>query len=191
MTNNEIIVVTGLPRSGTSLMMQILQSLNIELFTDKQRSADESNPKGYFEHEVVKTIEKDNSWLKDVRGRAIKIVSPLIKYLPLDLNYNIIFMNRALDEIIQSQQRMLAESNIKDDTINSTDLKQIFIKDLKQTIDWIDTKLKCEYLEIFHSKLFVNPESEIKKLIKFLEIDVDIKAAVKVIDQKLYRTKVN
>ena len=191
MTKNEIIVVTGLPRSGTSLMMQILQSLEIELFTDKQRSADESNPKGYFEHELVKTIEKDNSWLKDVRGRAIKIVSPLIKYLPLDLNYNIIFMNRDLDEIIQSQQRMLAESNIKDDTIDSADLKQIFIKDLKQARDWIDTKLKCGYLEIFHSKLLVNPESEIEKLIKFLEIDVDIKAAVKVIDQKLYRTKVN
>ena len=189
MDKNDIIVVTGLPRSGTSLMMQILQSLQIKLFTDNHRSADESNPKGYFEHQWVKTIEKDNSWLTDVKGKAIKIVSPLIKYLPVDLNYKIIFMNRDLDEIIQSQERMLTENNKKDDATNSEELKQIFLKDLKQSKDWIHTQLHSEVLEILHSKLLKNPETELEKIKSFLKIDINTTLILKVIDKNLYRSK--
>jgi len=189
MDKNDIIVVTGLPRSGTSLMMQILQSLEIELFTDNHRSADDSNPKGYYEHELVKTLEDDNSWLTHAKGTAIKIVSPLIKYLPVNLNYRIILMNRDLDEIIQSQNKMLTERNVKEETIKSEALKQIFIKDLKQSREWIHTQLHCESLEISHSNLIDNPAPELKKIKSFLKIETDITLVLKVIDKKLYRSK--
>jgi len=190
MDTNDIIIVTGMPRSGTSLMMQILQSMGIELFTDNQRSADESNPKGYYENELVKTIQIDNSWLKDAKGKAIKIVSPLIKWLPIDLKYKIILMDRNLDEIVQSQERMLSQNDIKENLIKPEDLKLIFLKDLKLSKDWINKQLNCDYLEILHSKILNFPESEIERLKSFLNSNANISSVFKVIDKKLYRSKV-
>jgi sulfotransferase family protein len=189
MGKNDIIVVTGLPRSGTSLMMQILQSIGIEPFTDNQRLPNGSNPKGYFEHELVKTIEHDSSWIEDVKGKAIKIVSPLLIYLPSNYKYKIFFMDRNYDEIIQSQERMIAESNISNSGIEPEILKQIFIKDLEHACNWIREQPNCESLEISHSKLLKNPKSEIDKICDFLELIVDLDNAIKVIDKKLYRAK--
>ena len=191
MDKYDIIVVTGLPRSGTSLVMQILHSMGIELFIDNHRPPDQSNPKGYFEHELVKSLQKDTSWLKRANGKAIKIVSPLIKYLPVELYYKIIYIIRDLDEIILSQERMLSEKNIKDDTINSNELKKLFFKDLRQTRNWVNKELHCDYLEIFHSKLLANPEPEIERLKSFFKIDANKTSVLKVIDNKLYRSKVN
>jgi len=191
MDTNDIIVVTGLPRSGTSLMMQILQSMGIKLFIDKHRAPDQSNPKGYFEHELVKTIERNNFWIKDAKGKAIKIVSPLLMYLPVNINYKIIFMNRLLDEIIQSQERMLSERGKENNTINSEVLKQIFIKDLNLSRKWIAKQSQSKYLEISHSKLLENPKPELEKIKTFLDIPIDLRSTIKVIDKKLYQAKVN
>jgi hypothetical protein len=98
-----VIIVSGLPRSGTSLMMQMLDAGGIPIFTDNKRSADESNPKGYYEHEKVKTIRKDKKWLSDASGKAVKIISHLLYHLPGKYNYKIIFMLRELSEVVQEQ----------------------------------------------------------------------------------------
>ena len=191
MENDVIIVVTGLPRSGTSLMMQILQSMGIEIFTDNKRLPNESNPKGYFEHELVKMIEYDTSWVKEVEGKAIKIVSPLLAYLPNNHSYKIIFMDRVLDEIVQSQEKMLSVNNVPNPQIKPGVIKQIFIKDLKQAWSSIRELSHSESLEISHSKLLKKPDSELKKIKRFLNINVDLKNAINVIDEKLYRAKIN
>jgi len=191
MDKNDIIVVTGLPRSGTSLVMQILQSMGIELFTDNKRSPDQSNPKGYFEHELVKTIEYDTSWIKNVKGKAIKIVSPLLEYLPTNYNYKIIFMDRDLDEIVQSQEKMLLMNGVGNSQIEPEVIKEIFIKDLKQAWSWIRELSHSESLEISHSKLLKKPESELEKIKGFLNIKVDLENMLKVIDKKLYRSMIN
>ena len=190
MDENDIIVVTGLPRSGTSLMMQILQSIGIRIFTDNQRRPDTSNPKGYFEHELVKTIENDSSWITDAKGKAIKIVSPLLIYLPKDYNYKVIFMNRDFNELILSQEKMLTISAMRNSKNDIENLKHIFDKDINQAKNWTKENPKCKFVEISFAKLIENPKSEITKINEFLEINADLKDAIKIIDKSLYRSRI-
>src|SRR5438128_2110978 len=104
---SEIIVVSGLPRSGTSVMMQVLQAGGIEAITDRIRAADTDNPRGYFEFERVKKIKGDAEWLPQARGKAFKMVSLLLYDLPATESYRIIFMDRDMDEVLDSQEKML------------------------------------------------------------------------------------
>src|SRR5438445_13894335 len=103
----EIIIVSGLPRSGTSVMMQMLENGGVEVLTDNLRTADTDNPRGYYELEPVKRIKRDASWLPQTRGKAFKMVSQLLYDLPPGESYRIIFMERDLDEVLASQEKML------------------------------------------------------------------------------------
>ena len=105
--NNNITIVSGLPRSGTSMMMKMLEAGGLEAVTDEIRKADEDNPKGYYEFEKVKKIKEDSSWLEDVKGKVVKMVSMLLYDLPSDYSYKIIFMRREMNEILASQTKML------------------------------------------------------------------------------------
>ena len=125
-----ITVVSGLPRSGTSLMMQVLEQLGIEPFTDKVRTPDDSNPRGYYEHQKILDLDKRTrkNWLLEARGKSLKVVAPLLPHLPMQvidekghkvtLNYRVILMERPMDELINSQERMISRlesgPNIKD-----------------------------------------------------------------------------
>ena len=108
-----IVVVSGLPRSGTSMMMQMLEAGGMNVLTDGLRTADEDNLKGYFEYEKVKALKTDQSWLPEARGKAVKIISELLKYLPDTHTYRIIFMRRALEEVLASQDRMLIRRGVQ------------------------------------------------------------------------------
>lgn len=101
-----ITVVSGLPRSGTSLMMQMLLEGGMPVLRDAGRPADEHDPRGYLEYRKVRSLKDDCSWLHDADGRAIKVVSQLLYYLPADFEYRDIFMRRDLDEVLQSQEKM-------------------------------------------------------------------------------------
>src|SRR6516162_8939972 len=105
--DSEITIVSGLPRSGTSLMMQMLDYGGMEVVTDNIRTADTDNPKGYYEYEIVKKIKQDISWLPATRGKAFKMVSQLLYDLPANETYRIIFMERDMDETLLSQEKML------------------------------------------------------------------------------------
>ena len=113
-----ITVVSGLPRSGTSLMMQMLEAAEFDIFTDGKRTADTSNLKGYYEHEQVKSLlqANDKTWLTDAKGKVVKVVAPLLSSLPLklkktdeSLHYRVIFMHRNMEEVLHSQQTMLGD----------------------------------------------------------------------------------
>src|SRR5690349_19374505 len=106
--DSEIIIVSGLPRSGTSLMMQMLAGGGVEILTDAIRTADDDNPRGYLEFEPVKKTKQDSSWVPAARGKAVKMVSQLLYDLPPAERYRIIFMSRDLDEVLASQEKMLA-----------------------------------------------------------------------------------
>src|SRR5947209_18564630 len=106
--NSEIVIVSGLPRSGTSLMMQMLEAGGLEVVTDGIRAADTDNPRGYYEFERVKKIKTDAAWLPGARGKAVKMVSQLLYDLPAGEAYRILFMDRDLDEVLASQEKMLA-----------------------------------------------------------------------------------
>src|SRR5438045_2458230 len=98
--DSEIIIVSGLPRSGTSLMMQMLENGGVDVVTDNVRTADADNPRGYYEFEPVKKIKQDTSWLPATRGKAFKMVSQLLYHLPPSERYRVLFMERDLDEML-------------------------------------------------------------------------------------------
>ncbi|NJN53987.1 MAG: sulfotransferase [Anaerolineae bacterium] len=107
-TDQPVIIVSGLPRSGTSMMMKMLEVGGIPPLTDQIRTADNDNPKGYYEFERVKQLDKgDTAWVADAQGKVVKVISQLLRYLPADQEYRVIFMRRNMDEILASQQKML------------------------------------------------------------------------------------
>jgi len=105
-----ITVVSGLPRSGTSLMMQILEANGFEILTDSIRTADESNLRGYYEYEKVKSLMKDNTWLAEAEGKTVKVIAQLLPYLHSSFEYKIIFMQRKIAEILSSQSKNVREN---------------------------------------------------------------------------------
>lgn len=182
---NQIVIVSGLPRSGTSMMMQILEKAGIEILQDDKREADESNPKGYYEYEPVKSLFKDNTWLNLAQNKAVKVVAPLLKYLSKSYRYKVVFMNRDIDQVIRSQQKMLGK-NEKDYPVH---LHNQFQKLLKSVEGWQKMEPGVEILYVNHSKMMNNSKQELERIANFLGLDLDIKAMASVIDTKLHRNR--
>ncbi|MHB2154977.1 sulfotransferase domain-containing protein [Calditrichota bacterium GD2] len=188
--NDLIIVVSGLPRSGTSLMMQILQAAGVPLLVDNVRQSDVNNPRGYFEYQAVKNLKNDNQWLKYAKGKAVKIISHLLYHLPAEFQYKVIFMNRNLDEIIASQNRMLKNvgkvSEIDDDT-----LKRHYAAHLFDISRWLTHQKNVQVRQINFHHLFEKPQTELAILSDFLNIAFNTEQIQQVIQPELYRTKIN
>src|SRR5215468_11569905 len=128
MNKQPLVIVSGLPRSGTSMMMKMLAAGGIEPLTDNIRTADEDNPKGYFELERVKQIESDKAWLEDARSRVVKLISALLKHLPPSYQYKVIFMRRAMSEILASQRKMLMRRGEPADKVPDEKMAAMFNK---------------------------------------------------------------
>ena len=186
-----IIIVSGLPRSGTSMMMQMLHQGGMEIFSDGLRQPDENNPKGYYEHELVKSLARNKSWLKDATGKAIKVISHLLFELPAQYQYKIIFMERDLDEVLMSQHKMLIrEGKAKEGAINLK-LVNAFKQNLERIKIWAPKQSHVEILYVSHKNMINNPMEELKKVNQFLGNNLDIEAMAKVVDKSLYREKVS
>jgi hypothetical protein len=179
-----IYVVSGLPRSGTSLMMQILETAGIKNHTDNIRIPDESNPKGYAEYEAVKSLMKSNAFMKEAKGKSLKIVTPLIPFIDTTLHYKVIVMNRSVDEVLDSQQVMLG----KEKGAASPVLKAAFEKQSNSAKSFLD-KFQIPYIEIDHKKLIQSPELELLKLNDFLALNGSIEQLVQCVDPNLYRQR--
>src|SRR6185436_14034959 len=129
-----IVIVSGLPRSGTSMAMKMLEAGGVPILTDGIRTADISNPKGYYEYEPVKELDKggEPAWLPEARGKAVKIISFLLTWLPETYDYRVIFMQRDLDEIIDSQNQMIARREQPSDTAGDSRTRKIYTDHLAQ-----------------------------------------------------------
>ena len=185
----DIVIVSGLPRSGTSMMMQMLDKGGMEIFSDGKREPDENNPKGYYEHELVKAISKNKEWLKEAKGKAVKIVSHLLFELPANYKYKIIFMERNLDEVLMSQHKMLVrDGKAKDHTINLK-LAANFQQNLERVKSWGERMEHVEILYVSHANMIAHPEEEIKKVNAFLGNSLNSDAMIKVVDKSLHREK--
>lgn len=183
-----VIVVSGLPRSGTSAMMQMLRAAGIEPLSDDVRQADDNNPKGYFELERVKSLPRDNKWLDLAHGKAIKVVTPLVPFLPQDQNYRVIVMDRSLDEIIESQTSML--NRLEKSASENRDQIRRFLEQQQQTAI---ERLKVHdipHLVVEHRQLIQNPEVVAEMVAKFLDLDADTQTMSQVIDPSLHRERV-
>jgi hypothetical protein len=170
-----VIIVSGLPRSGTSMMMQMLQAGGIPVVYDKKRPADKHNPYGYFELEKVKKLEQDNSWIKNCTGKTVKILFHLLKYLPETTQYKIIFMQRDLNDVIASQDKML-ESYTK--TVHGDRAKVItlFEKERNHIISWLEEKKNMDVLYVEYSDVLARNNEVLLQLSEFLGARLDIKS---------------
>ena len=187
----DIVIVSGLPRSGTSMMMQMMDKGGLEIFTDGIRKPDENNPKGYYEHELVKSLARNKNWVKDAQGKCVKIISQLLFELPANYNYKIIFMERDLDEVIQSQHKMLVrDGKAKEDALNIRVLN-VFKQNLERVHRWVPAQSNMEIIFVSHRNLVNSPKEELQKVNDFLGKTLNIDDMVAVVDKSLHREKSN
>src|SRR5438132_4925872 len=156
--SSEIIIVSGLPRSGTSLMMQMLDNGGVPVVTDNIRAADTDNPRGYYEFERVKKIKQDASWLPATRGKAVKMVSQLLYDLPAGENYRVIFMERDLDEVLASQEKMLLR--LGRPAAPRDQMKRSFTLHLDKLDVWLVEQQHLKVLRVRYNDLIQGPDAE-------------------------------
>lgn len=183
-----ITVVSGLPRSGTSLVMQMLQAGGHPILCDEHRPADADNPRGYLEYAKVRTLERDATWLAEAEGRAVKVVSPLLARLPAGFDYRVIFVRRDLHEVLQSQEQMLQRLN-QPIGLDSATMLQHFERHLK-TIDTLLSKRQdMQMLDIQHAHLIRETLPSAYRIAEFLERKLDVSRMVGVVDPGLHRQR--
>lgn len=182
-------VVSGLPRSGTSLMMQMLHAGGLPVLADQLRVADESNPRGYFEYEPVKRLRADRSWLPQARGRAVKIIHLLLRDLLLDgsMRYRIVFMQRPLEEVLASQQAMLQREGKA--TADPAVLRRAFESQLAQLHGWLAAQPDVQVLRVDHQRVIAEPLAVADTLCGFLGLDLDRAAMASAVDPSLHRQR--
>ena len=189
--NDPIIIVSGLPRSGTSMMMSMLQAGGVPLLADGIRTADEDNPKGYFELERVKKVKEDRGWLDDAKGKVVKAISQLLYDLPTDgpYRYKVLFMRRNLDEILVSQKKMLIRRGTYKPEVKDEEIRSMFLVHLDHITSWLRTQPCFETLYVNYNLMLEEPGDKINAINKFLGSHLDTAAMAAVIDKQLYRNR--
>lgn len=185
--SNEIIIVSGLPRSGTSLMMQMLVNGGMEVLTDEVRQADADNPRGYYEYEKVKKIKQDITWLPETRGKAFKMVSQLLYDLPPTEKYRILFMERDLDEVVRSQEKMLAR--LGRTPAPHGPIKMAYGVHLERLQDWLKGQANMAVQRVSFHDLIQKPLVQARQVRDFLGKTLDLARMVQAVDASLYRTR--
>jgi hypothetical protein len=187
---NPIIVVSGLPRSGTSMMMNMLLAGGVPLLTDGIRSADRSNPRGYFEFERVKELNGNGelSWLPSARGKAVKVVSFLLTRLPETFNYRVIFMQRDLGEIIASQNQMLTARG-EPGPPGDFRTRQVYADHLEQVARLLARRPCFRSLLICYNDTVDDPRGQAQRIGTFLDRSLDVERMVAIVDSRLYRIR--
>jgi hypothetical protein len=184
-----ITVVSGLPRSGTSLAMQMLAAGGIPPMTDHERTPDPDNPKGYFEYERVKHLRTDKAWLDDAAGRAVKVIHMLLTELPADRDYRVVFMRRDVGEVVRSQRVMLERSGRAGGALTADRLRAIYEQQLATTARWLAERPRFRVLDVPYAGLIADPNAWSESLSGFLGGDLDASAMAGAVDANLYRNR--
>lgn len=187
-----IVVVSGLPRSGTSMAMKMLEAGGLSLATDGIRTADEDNPKGYYELERVKELAKedDKTWLEENRGKVVKIITYLLRDLPTSNNYKVVLMRRDLEEVVASQNKMLDRRGESQHTEDER-MKKLFEDDLWKANYLLKRAEHLEALEVNYSAVVQDPLAEAQRISDFLGRELDLESMASVVDPELYRNRAN
>jgi len=186
-----IIIVSGLPRSGTSMMMKMLEAGGAPIMTDGEREADIDNPKGYFEYERIKNLEKetDKSYVREGRGKVLKVISFLIKDLPSDNDYKIIFMRRNLDEVLKSQEKMIDRLGTTDTDAADEAMKEAYRNDIVRTRLLCKKHPNFELIEIHYKATIEDSTGTARKVNEFLGGRLDEARMKAAVDGNLYRNR--
>ena len=187
-----IVVVSGLPRSGTSMMMNMLRAAELPLVTDRARTADEDNPGGYFEDERVKELDKaeDKSWLFGCRGKVIKIISFLLTELPPEHHYKVILMRRDLEEVLASQNKMLTR---RGEPVGSREHDEKMIERYRMHLRKIEFLLEEErnfdHVDILYGDALARPREQAQRVSRFLGMKLDVDRMAGAVDPALHRNR--
>ena len=184
-----IIVVSGLPRSGTSMMMKILSEGGLSAVTDHERIADDDNPQGYFELEVVKQMAAGNvDWLANAGGKVVKVISALLEHLPSEYTYKVIFMEREIQEILASQRKMLERRN-KQSQIDDAEMEAQFRKHLSVVKPWLARQPNMDVIYVSYNSLMNDPKPLCHRLLDFIGRELDLARMLAVPSKELYRNR--
>ena len=185
-----ITIVSGLPRSGTSMMMKMLAEGGMPVITDELRGADSDNPNGYFEFETVRQMSAGNvEWLADANGKAVKVISALLEYLPSNYSYKIIFLEREIKEILESQRKMLSNRNRKP-TGDEAEIEMQIQKHLSAMKPWLVRQPNAEVLFVNYNTLMTEPEPVCEQISEFLDLPLNQARMLAVPDKQLYRNRI-
>jgi hypothetical protein len=186
-----IIVVSGLPRSGTSMAMKMLDAGGVPTLTDGIRAADESNPKGYYELERVKELDKngDPGWLRDARGKAVKIISFLLTYVPDRYDYQVIFMQRDIDEVLQSQDKMLQARGETVETAAKVDMRKAYEEHLAKVDRFLRNRKCFSTIQVRYRDVIDDPAGQARRINEFLGGRLNVARMAEVADRELYRNR--
>ncbi|MDY6913556.1 MAG: sulfotransferase family protein [Planctomycetota bacterium] len=184
-----ITIVSGLPRSGTSMMMQAIEAGGIPTLTDNIRKSDQDNPKGYYEFEAVKKTREDASWLEDAAGKVVKMVYRLLYDLPQDREYRVVFMRRKLQEVLASQKVMLERLGQDQGNVTDDKMAEMFRKQLNAFDQWVQQQDCFRILYTDYGKVLESPLQQFRLVSEFLGGDLDVRAMAAVVDPSLYRQR--
>jgi len=185
-----IIIVSGLPRSGTSMMMRMLAEGGVPVITDELRRADSDYPNGYFELETVRKMSDGQvDWLENARGKAVKIISALLEYLPSNYSYKIIFLEREIQEILASQHKMLANRNEKP-IADDAEIERQIQQHLSVMKPWLVRQPNMEVLYVNYNSLMTKPEPFCEQVVEFLDLPLNQARMLAVPDKQLYRNRI-
>lgn len=186
-----IIVVSGLPRSGTSMLMQMLEAGGVPVYCDTLRQPDLDNPHGYYELARIKKLaqQQDQTWLGMAQGRVIKIISHFLPHLPLDYKYKTVLLNRDLNEVLASQNKMLARRGQPTAPNLTLKLRELFAEHLRQIRSWLDRQANFEVLPLEYSQILADPAGHAQQLQNFLDTEMQVSRMASVPDVKLYRNR--
>jgi len=184
-----ITIVSGLPRSGTSLMMQMLVAGGMTALSDGERKADADNPKGYLEWERIKQLVNEPGLIREAEGKVVKVISQLILSLPDGPEYRIVFMQRPMPEVLKSQEEMLKRRGTYDSGGNTAAIEQVFQRHLREVDKWLGAKRNAKVLRVQYHRVLHEPLAVAEEVAAFLGGALDIKAMVGQVDAGLYRNR--
>ena len=190
-SNQPIIIVSGMPRSGTSMMMRMLAEGGLPTLTDELRRPDDDNPNGYFELEVVRQLKEGNfAWLNEANGKVVKVISALLEHLPQDHQYKIIFMERNPKETLASQKKMLDHRG-QISKLSDEEMEQQFHTHLAALKPWLVRQPNMEVLSINYNALMAEPATFCERITEFLDLPLNQSQMLAVPDTQLYRNRIS
>lgn len=184
-----ITIVSGLPRSGTSLMMQMLSAGGLPVLSDGERRADTDNPKGYLEWERIKQLPKDPSLIAEAEGKVVKVISQLILSLPSDHEYRVVFMQRPLPEVLKSQDEMLRRRGTPESNADTSAIEEAFQRHLIEVNKWLAGKANVQVSRVHYHRVLREAKAVAEEVAAFLQAPLDIEAMVRQVDGSLYRNR--
>lgn len=186
-----ITIVSGLPRSGTSMLLQMLAAGGLEVLTDGIRTADVDNPRGYLEWEQVKSLKRDAGWIAGALGKAVKVIYCFLPDLPSEYRYRVLFMRRDLDEILASQAAMLARrktpESIETAAADNARMKRLFENELREIDEWLRGRPKFSVLDVEYRAVLERPLEEARRIAAFLGGNLEASTMAAAVDATLYR----